>query len=718
MRIVDLNALEDQPVNTDLLVYTKSTWTDTFAFQPNLIVEEVSWTVAPKISVASLHWRYGNEVFAPRSSQSTVVSPITNRGYYVLIVQELGDGNRLSWLGFADLPVTIQYDDVSGVQQIPCFGFDRALQYSAITTTVHVDSSDAERWLRNDLGAVFNEHIKGNRSDAKVKLSEDDPAPTLYAFENPSVEKRKWWSTQAIVQHLALFHLPTFDNVAGDIPWNITGFDRIPDWDRPRLETDGRTLHECFEELSNADRMLGWRVMPQVSFSGTTPTTLVPTVDSIDIEFFSRAGSSVSLPGVTDLPANHDIQVWTHVRDRVTDSTVDDDDSEVVDQIIVRGPREIAVGTFRWESEWIAGWTPTELTEYITAYSDRTFWAGKTEAEKRELNQYFRGLSKYEDVYRTFPIDDDWDGSCNGEPLFYLLKPEDPNYVPYLGNVKIMPRLPLFRGVDYSGGVDTVNEERGRDTMPILAYIEHPGYSNRYTPVQTAFNDFGAPRIKYPNALEFEIRIAPYFDRGPGFRFDVQGAPQHAHRPSFTGNEADPENNNAKMWGKLDSETMLITAAMMGDRRPEVRIPDTVDADIVRKRYITLEHRGLEHVTIAAATVVGIDHKAELDESEGGTLRDPFDMLTGLANLAAERYLKPRKTAKIKSGRVINVEPGGLIKSINGDEVNAVISEVRISTPVSESESPPPYTIVIHAVDNDMDLASLIGRVPEPEIDQ
>lgn len=464
--------------------------------------------------------------------------------------------------------------------------------------------------------------------------------------------------------------------------------------------------------------MLGWRVMPAITLNDPDPLVAAPTVDAINIEFFSRAPAAITLPGVTDLPANHDILTIVHDEDPLTDSTIDEDDTDTVDQLIVRGPREVAVGTFYWGSEWVAGWTPTELTEYQDGYSGAVYWATSSITEKRAFNQYFRGLPKYEDVYRTFPIKDDWDGTCNSEPLFWKANPVDPTYIPYLGNVKFMDRLPLFRGIDYKGAVSTVNESRGRQTLPILVFIERPDLANRYVPVQNFLLDYGAPRVKFPNSLEFEMRVRPYFDRGPGFQIDVLGAPQHAHRPSFTGNDGDPENINPKMWGEVDSETMLITAAMVGDRRPEIRLPATVSADFVRKKYITLDHPGLQHVEIAAGTVVGIDKDALLDTSDGGTLRDPFEMLTALATLAAERVLTPRKTAKLRTGRTVSLEPGSLITSINGATVNAVISEVRVSTPVVENDSPPPFSMSIMAIDNDLDITNLVARVPVPEVDR
>lgn len=717
MPTINLNGLSN-PQNADILLFSKSTWAGSWTHQPNAMVEDIAWTHAPDVSVASFQWRYGDDIVIPGGSGFASVSPLSGRGDYILILLPLSDGSFLPWLGYADLPVILEEDNVSGIQRVPCYGFDRALQYASIMTTVRVDPDDATKWIRNDLGAVFNGQIKGNRTAAMVKVEDTDPDPTVYAFENPGVESQEWWSSQDIVQHIATFHLPTATLIPGTLPWTITGLTRLPGWDQPKLVTDGRSIHECLTEIAGAERMLGWRVMPAITLNDPDPLVAAPTVDAINIEFFSRAPSAITLPGVTDLPANHDILTIVHDEDPLTDSTIDEDDSDTVDQLIVRGPREVAVGTFQWNSDWVAGWTPTELTEYQDGYSGSGFWATSSLSEKRAFNQYFRGLPKYEDVYRTFPIKDDWDGTCTLKPLFWKSDPGDDNYIPYLGNVMFMDRLPLFRGVDYTGDVSAVDESRGRQTLPILVFIERPDLPNRYVTVQNFLLDYGAPRVNFPNSLEFEMRVSPYFDRGPGFRIDVLGAPQHAHRPSFTGNDGDPETINPKMWGEVDSETMHITAAMVGDRRPEIRLPASVSADFVRKKYITLDHPGLQHVQIAERTVMSLDKDGVRVRSNGGTLRDPFEMLTALATLAAERVLTPRKTAKLRTGRTLALEPGSLITSLNGATVNAVISEVRVSTPVVENGSPPPLTMSIMAIDNDLDITNLVARVPVPEVDR
>ena len=57
-----------------------------------------------------------------------------------------------------------------------------------------------------------------------------------------------------------------------------------------------------------------------------------------------------------------------------------------------------------------------------------------------------------------------------------------------------------------------------------------------------------------------------------------------------------------------------------------------------------------------------------------------------------------------------------MITTVNGETVNAVIRQMRITSPVIEGDSPPPTIMSIEASTNEIDLVSLVGRVPEPEI--
>jgi hypothetical protein len=216
--------------------------------------------------------------------------------------------------------------------------------------------------------------------------------------------------------------------------------------------------------------------------------------------------------------------------------------------------------------------------------------------------------------------------------------------------------------------------------------------------------------------LDYQINVSADNEPGPGFRFSMSGAPQHALHYPFTGNDADPELVNPAIWGKNNITGVVITAAMRGGRRPQWSIPETVSGDLVRRRVITLDHPGLQHIHIAAATAIGVDRDGDLIYSDGGVLRDPMPKIRALCLIAAQNLVEPRRHLQIRTSRMVPaVQPGHIVQTYNGETAGTVVSELRISSPVVEDDSPPPVMMSIVATNIAADLVSLVGRVPQPE---
>ena len=156
---------------------------------------------------------------------------------------------------------------------------------------------------------------------------------------------------------------------------------------------------------------------------------------------------------------------------------------------------------------------------------------------------------------------------------------------------------------------------------------------------------------------------------------------------------------------------------MRGGRRPQYAIPTTVTSDLARRRIITLEHPGLQHVYIAAGTVLGVNADSELLTSPGGVLRDPSAIIQALCTIAAKNLSSPRRQLHIQTGRMVTgAKVGRMITTHNGTTAETVIREIIISSPIVEDDSPPPVTTTILAANSQANIASLVGRVPEPEV--
>lgn len=714
-------------------VYTKTNWNSDWIESPNVIAKEAVYRIAPGTSVATLEYRFGT-VAVPGQFEPAVLLPLDETRYYVLIVNTGEDGSPFHWIGYSESPiVTKRYPSESGgiqngVQDVPCYGLDRMLQYAWIDSSIirNPDVAANQKWLRKAGAPHFNPKQKGNRTEDKIELQDN---VEQYLLEKPNIWFN-FWSTRDIIEYLVRFYLPTNDYGIGVIPWAVSpDISMIPNWDRPTIDMKGMTCWDAINELLSPDKMLGWYVEPYVENPTNFFGQQTPIVRNVYIRPFSRLASALTLPSVGSMPANTNRVVWITGGDQFTDGELQFDDSDRVDQVIVQGPREIGVGTFEYEKEYEPGWFEfADEPRYETAKSQDPSWAGLKQWEKTEWNTYYRDLPFLANVFRRYSFLEDWDGTCGGDPLFQEIPPTDTDgdgdpdgqpktYIPYLGAVELLENLPLYRGINYEGDPTAIEEKEGLQNLPILAFIERPRAPGTYAIVQNAWTVFGSPPMRNPNTLPYSVKITADNEEGPAFNIDMAGAPRHALAGArFTPNDGDPEKINPKIWGEFDIEKLLITAAMRGDRRPEWKIPATVNREFVKRKIIKLEHAGLQHVHIAAETVVGVDHTGDRIYSQGGVLRDPLPYLRSLCLIAAQNLIEPRKSLSIRSGRVFgSVRLGDLIETYDGTTANVLVNEIRLTTPIAESDSPPPAMMTITASTNFVDIVALIGRVPEPE---
>lgn len=728
-----VNVLHATPA---VLVYTKADWADPWTLRDDLLVQECVWTTAPAVSTATLEYRFGR-VLQPGSTYGfDTYTPITAQGYYVLILYGSEDGIPRSWCGYAESAVVVHRnaslagDPPSGIQHVPCYGFERALQYAHITTTVHEnpDSTAATKWLRSEHPAMFNSEshrtnesrFTGNRTENEVDLY--TIAGTMvqgHVLANPSSPNQKWWSTRDIFKHICLFHLPTGDRQRTVLPFSIPNdLTMLPDWDKPKLETETKKLFDVLTELLSADRALGWRletiIAPIVAF-GATP----PVVNELRIVPFTRLSANLSLPSIGDMLANDDIIDWVSDLDGATDGELQFDDSETVSQIVVRGPREIGVATFTSENFETAVDDPFILNDYNTKASSQAGWAGLEFWEKVEANEQERANPDYDALFTEYIIKPDWDGKVNIVPNIDTVfeQIEGNTYVPYLGTAKFLPDLPLFANCDYSGAVDPAVEEKGRFRLPILIY------GDLLFGAFKAFHRLNIPLAAHsfqkPNALPIQVQVTPSDYRGTGIRISIGGAPKHCLDPDFVPNDGDVENANPDVWGGWKLEYFRFTMAMVGDRRPTYMIPANPTGDLIRRKVITLEHPSLELVRIAKRTAVGRNDDGSLKFSDGGILRNPMPQIEALARLAAANHIDARRNLQISSGHVLgNLQPGNMIGTYNTQTAGTVINAIRILSSTSEGDSPPPLTMTIQATTNPLDIVSLVGRVPVPKYKQ
>ncbi|TWU66445.1 hypothetical protein [Crateriforma conspicua] len=700
--------------------WTRASWADDWTLRPDLVPTESTWVAASagESGTAELLYRYGR-VLLPGANAYEDFAPITARGFYVLIEWPTDDGDPMYWLGFAESAITTDHHPargglpMSGLQTLPCFDLYRGLQESWVTSTIVDDPAGGVTPRRNESGAVFNRNQIGNRNATKRSIDDSDSA---YAFNHPQ-DGGDFWSTRDIVEHLFAFHLPTPEQTKDDdsIPWQISGLDNLPDWDRPTVATDGRSVASILEDLVRPERMINFRL--GITGTPAADDTDPPTIDAVHVVAFTHLESALSVPAFESLPANDDQVEFETELDPLTDTTVDSDDSDVVDQLIVRGPREIAVGTIDYEASaaWEADWTSADETAYADAASGDPGYATLDQDQQRSRNQHVRRSGKLRKVFRSFRLAKQWDGLTVLEDPFFRPIPaedemDDPTpYVPFLGNVEVLENLPLYQEIDYAGDVSSIDESDGRTPMQPLFLMEYPSGSTFATieARQIGNMEFG---FSVTEAAELPFNVSPEIDNdfGPRVLLDVSGGPQHAIAGNtFSGTDQDAPQT---LYGPYDYKTLKTTVAMRGDRRREVRRPadDEVDGlDVVRRKLITLEDAALQEVHLAADTVVGVAADGTEVVSDGGLIRDPSDQLESIADLLETHYLSPRYRFELQTARRLDgVHVGTLVTTAEGHEeaINAPVVQVTVRSPMTlgdDAPEPPTMTLIAAATPAD-----------------
>lgn len=678
-------------------VYTKATWSASWDLRPDLIPVSSAWVAAPSVSSAALEYRYGR-VLLPGEAQPKDLSPITSRGYWVLIRWIADNGTAIDWLGYAESAITkerfIARDDLpeAGKQTIPCIGMIRTLDHAIIDSTVYADPDDEEMAIRSGgTGTAFNAGMRGNRTKDKRKLADD--GPEAYVFAHPNDPESEWWSIRDMVEHLARFHLPTPNRQVGEsgVPWEIINVAALPDWYADEVDTDLRSVSEILNELLTPAKMLGWGVGisgDMIDDASNAKVSIAP---------FSLLAEPLIVPLAT-LPGNANQVSIACVGDPLTRLEVDTDSSNVYDQVIVQGPREIAVCTLSAHpvetSTHVKGWEVQDEWKYSDGAKFVEDFAGLSTDEKRKANERFRTSGKMADVYSLYRFREDWNGKMGEAAVFepnLNQENEAETYVPSPTKLELLDWLPLYAEVDYAKPINEVDESGGlslrKPVFALRALFSDGEISN-----ERLYTDQHG-RLTPPDGLAEQrpIRIVPRLEDGFNVRIVTEDAPQHALAgKEFVGNAGDLDQET--IFGNLHHKGWEWTLAFRGDRRPRYAMPSPAEVaglDVVRRKIITFDDDSLMSVWIMPGSFVGWKSESvDPQVSPGGRLRDPIPALESLCRLAAKQYLQPRSRVTIKTGRRLDVLTlGTMITTVDSysQPVNAVITEARIDAPITDS---------------------------------
>ncbi|MEM8910817.1 MAG: hypothetical protein AAGC97_03540 [Planctomycetota bacterium] len=730
---LDLNDRTLHPLRQTLApvrVWTRASWSAAWTLRPDLACNQVVWSAFPQVSTASLRYRYG-DIKLPGAVGTATLVPITARGYWVLIAVPTDDAGVLPWLGYAETPANgdsipaTATSPITGTQTVPCFGMERLWDYCPIDGTVAQNVAEADKWRRHgNVGTTFNANARGNRTPGLGTL-DDTRTWSAYAFAWPGQDAERW-STRDIVGHLLGFHAPTPSRIlpnsgsdpAVEIPWRVGGLTALANWDAPTVITDGRMVGDILRNLVSPGRMAGLAIGPTATFPAFG-STAQPNVTAVNIVAQSRVADAIHVPGIGNLPSSTDGVAIHASSDPKTDVRHTVDGSDVVDQIIVRGPREVSVCTLRHGAgQWCDDWDAADELLYEGGAAAEADWDDWSLSERQNANARLRETGRLSKVFRDLKLDPESDGTVgesNDRAMFPDAATADQPvdladaHTPFFGNLNLEPNLPLLDGVDYSGDLSSVDETGGGEAIGLIISLETPVEAPKRDLAELLGSSDWLLGVDFP-----PFTFAPtlvQLDAGPGLRMHVRGAPRFVIADSVTGNEADGNNLDA-----YDYTTLQTTVAIRGDRRPQWALPADVSAlDFARTRVYDFDFPSLEFVYIVPDTVVSIDQLGDAQTSDGGILRDPMPRLRALAELLAVHVNVPRHRIVLTTSRLLSgLNIGQMVRNVDtaGIDAKAPITEIRVDLPETRPGDVPrvQMTVTAAAYRNDVLSAIETGR--------
>lgn len=684
-------------------VYTRAIWGAAWDEETHLWCDELSLSVFPSMSTASLVWLYG-DVLQPGSSLFARFAKKDLQRLFVKIEYDSEvEGEPIRWVGVIELgndrlggsriasprPGVPASAVSTGDQYFTAYGLEWLLANFYILTA-KVDASGVTEYT--DTPPVFNHRGLPNK------------APGLPAFSNDP-DNAEFWSTREIVDYLLAEQTPRTRIGSLEVPFNLVTFN-LPDWDRPELQQQGATTYELLTQLINPRRgYAGW-------------VTEASDIAELHTDTFTETSITIPLPAASDLPANAKPVHLIFDDDDQTSATVKESSVELYAQVIVRGERRRSVGSFsaHADSTIEKGWTDDEESAYQAGGSQTPGYAGSGTKEKRRLDELARGDAKLSHVYSYFRIPKDWDRKVgDGEggtknPLFPkpgMLGGIDtkPAFVFY-PDMRVEQTMPLLEGVDYAGDAIAnatydVPEDERIESAP-LAFMKVPGKTEwRLVTSHAKAADLEITETADEfNRWSAAVRIPP---NGKGVHLDVHGAPKHVLDGSgFTYLDADEKLGK---WSYSSGAAGLIfTLSIPDDRYCEGRWPaDAVmpagEESYVQRKVIYAD--GFRKDYVAPKTVVRVDAAGSLQRSTGGFIPkeapdDDEHKLTAAAKLASVYYLAEHHVLSLASYRLqpaSRFRLGSLVIKV-GDPafssamtINSPITEITISSPLGSLDN-------------------------------
>lgn len=669
---------------------TKAAWNEAWATVPYLEPLECVWSMAPRVSQATLLYRFGEIMaedqsnFAQRDRAS-----ILDHWVRIQIFYEETEPAEEDWVNFwvgviRDDSTLVESKDEEGYQTLTAFGLESLLQ------TAYVEKAKAYNHNDDaiDLAHVptFNRRSKrgrttlGNRSEEEYELEVEGEVIPVFIFGSPTQIKEGFkWNFKQIAEHLLRFNGPE------GIDWAITGqsaeLELIEEVIGFKTTDAPESLFDALNKLIENKRGFCWHVdAREASDAGGPVNIVVRTINKDDLEYLDQTlhanDQQVPFTVPEEFPFTH---LCESIRFRRTSVNK-------YDKIVVQGNPCRRMETFHMGDGG-------GLTTYFNA-TGQTEYNNAGGAADAELADLYRQQERLDPVYRWFEIRFDWDGIIsdyddpddkhNAVPVpdnsgnvdYTTAEPEE---LQFWASQKCLSRDTFIQyGIDYSvyppertTGDHADDEFRSMQVMVRDRDQESPhGATDRWF-----FVDRLGKLTAEGTDLELKSASVRPLERAMGFALSIN--PGHYFgltRFSETNTSTDPEFNY---------DDLLCTACFTTDKRQQI-VLDIADPMPAVPRVLYYTVRGAEHWSVGANCVIDIDETGQPVHFDvnNSPVRDDFELLEANAAMLKAWYTENRQAARLHLRRVHPwVDLGQLLTSIEAAgwepvEVNTVVTQI------------------------------------------
>lgn len=714
-----------------VLVYTRENWADDWEEDETLFLVECTWSSGTAISTAAFVRHYGEVMQSNESAWTRRLKADYSRQFVKVGIpttkDDDGEWQYRYWYGVFDVmeddqggittkgPVDKMIATATGIQTFTAYGLEKLLAESPIRT--------ARYWSRLhstpktlDRGLVFNRDGRGNRSS---NLDNDS-----FIFEG-DLAIAYTWPTVNIVEYLLAHHTPVNESGTRAIPWSLIGH-TLPNWDRPIIDSDGETVFGLLNTLVNASHLLGWHTVVDET---TNP-------DTIQVEIYSLSQEDLHLPtdGDPTLGRNTEERELICDDDPLTQAVVKSSGVPCYEQIIVRGARKRTVASWSIEDGTIGiGWTNSGETLYeqgALASMAQATYDSLNANDKHKANATARSSPSFAPVFSLFTIPKTWSGqTSNGEATdtFNYIFPDGAGLTEqwYWGELFFENRLPLMAGEDYSltriadGNVNDYSTDGIAEEIPPMVFFRRPDDQTKWIlgGQMGMLGQIETVSETENNTISVSLDVPS----------DVQGVyvrcsgEQHA----IAATDFSPLDDDPPVGG-YDFRHMILTMSNKWDQYVEGRYPADEDIDATDAVRIKVIDAGESYRSfyVAPGTVVAIDAEGNLVRSTGGWVPDNEEtetQLDALAKLAFSYWGTEHRILGLTTSRIIpqdQLDVGDLITTLGTysqdgghyQTLNVVVTQIKISWPVGETDSTPSPHMTIETSFGELDPIRVAGR--------